>query len=60
MYHDEIIEEVWKNRDQYVKEQNHDLKSMITDLQQRQSKHIATVDRRKMIDSLNKSSEKKI
>lgn len=37
MYKDEIIEEVWKNRDEYVKSHNHSLDEILNDLKRRQN-----------------------
>lgn len=36
MYQDEIIAEVWKNRDDYVKKHHYSLAEMVADLQARQ------------------------
>ena len=38
MYRDEIIEEVWKNRDAYTSKHHHDLAEMVADLKNRQKK----------------------
>jgi hypothetical protein len=47
MYSDEIIAEVWRNRDAYVEEHHHSLEKIVTDLQRRQQKHKENlVDRR--------------
>jgi hypothetical protein len=47
MYSDEIIAEVWRNRDAYVEEHHHSLEEIVTDLQRRQQKHEEKlVDRR--------------
>jgi hypothetical protein len=47
MYRDEIIEEVWRNRDAYAEEHGHDLARIVADLQRRQVKrHGKIVDRR--------------
>ncbi|MCP3963210.1 MAG: hypothetical protein GY719_35670 [bacterium] len=47
MYRDEIIAEVWRNRDAYVEEHHHSLEEIVTDLQRRQEKHRERlVDRR--------------
>jgi hypothetical protein len=37
MYKDEIIEEVWKNRDEYTKKKHHNLNEILADLQKRQN-----------------------
>jgi hypothetical protein len=48
MHRDEIIEEVWRNRDAYVREHHHDLDEIVADLQRREKAHSANiVDRRK-------------
>jgi len=39
MYEDEIISEVWRNRDTYAEEHHHSLEEMVADLQRRQEKH---------------------
>lgn len=47
MYRDEIIEEVWRNRDAYAAEHGHDLSRIVADLQRRQSQRRGKiVDRR--------------
>jgi len=47
MYHDKIISEVWRNRDAYAAEHDHDLSKIVADLQQRQRRrHVKAVDRR--------------
>ncbi len=47
MYKDEIIAEVWRNRDAYAKKHHHNLAEMVADLQARQkSPHCELVDRR--------------
>lgn len=54
MYQDEVIIEVWKNRDAYSRRHHHDLHKMVEDLQKRQSKsETRFVDRR----ALNKPSQ---
>lgn len=48
MYKDEIIAEVWRNRDAYVEKHHHNLDEMLKDLQERQEKSSSKmVDRRK-------------
>jgi DNA-binding winged helix-turn-helix (wHTH) protein len=39
MYSDEIIEEVWHNRDKYAKSLNYDLNEIVKDLQKREKEH---------------------
>jgi hypothetical protein len=47
MYQDEIISEVWRIRDAYAAENDHDLKEIVADLQRRQlHPHSTLVDRR--------------
>jgi hypothetical protein len=54
MYRDEIIEEVWRNRDAYVREHHNDLDEIVADLQRRQEAHAANiVDRRKRKTALS-------
>lgn len=48
MYRDEIIEEVWRNRDAYVEKHNYNLSEIVADLNRRQQKSLnKVVDRRK-------------
>ena len=48
MYHDEIITEVWKNRETLAKRQHHNLHQIVLDLQERQRTPLsALVDRRR-------------
>jgi len=48
MCKDEIIAEVWRNRDAYAEKHHHDLDEMVKDLQKRQKKSpLKFVDRRK-------------
>ena len=47
MYKDEIIAEVWRNRDAYARKHHHDLSEIVADLQKRQKKPFSRlVDRR--------------
>jgi len=48
MYRDEIIAEVWRNRDAYTEKHHHDLAAMVADLQlrQQQRRQGELVDRR--------------
>jgi len=47
MYKDEIIAEVWRNRDSYTAEHHHSLAEMVADLQVRQRRSgCKLVDRR--------------
>jgi len=39
MYKDEIISEVWRNRDAYAKKHNHNLDRIVADLQKREQAH---------------------
>ena len=49
MHRDEIIAEVWRNRDAYVEKHNHDLGKMARDLQERRRKSGSwIVDRRNL------------
>lgn len=53
MYRDEIIEEVWKNREAYAASHNHDLAKIVDDLMARQKKSARKiVDRRSMPDKV--------
>ena len=48
MYHDPIIEEVWKNRDALAKRCGHDLHAIVLELQSRQRNPLSElVDRRR-------------
>ena len=47
MNKDEIIAEVWRNRDAYVRAHHHDLNEIVADLRKRQQEHPhRVVDRR--------------
>jgi hypothetical protein len=47
MYRDEIIDEVWKNRDSYTSKYHHNLAAMVAELQSRQERlGCQLVDRR--------------
>lgn len=47
MDYDEIITEVWKNRDDYAASHHYDLKEIVADLKNRQrNPHTQIVDRR--------------
>ena len=47
MYRDEIMDEVWKNRDSYTSKHHHNLAAMVADLMSRQEKSgCRLVDRR--------------
>ena len=47
MYKDEIIAEVWRNRDAYVAQHQHDLKEIVKDLRRWEEEHPSkVVDRR--------------
>ena len=47
MYRDEVISELWRIRDEYATENNHDLKRIVADLQRRQRQSLTRlVDRR--------------
>ncbi len=47
MYRDEVIEEVWRIRDEYAKRHHHNLDEMVEDLQRREAEHPErVVDRR--------------
>ena len=53
MYRDEIIAEVWRNRDAYTEEHHHDLAAMVADLQLRQQQRQGKlVDRRGRTDCM--------
>jgi hypothetical protein len=48
LYEDEIIAEVWRNRDAYVQEHQHDLKKIVEDLRRWEKEHPSkVVDRRR-------------
>jgi hypothetical protein len=47
MYKDEIIAEVWRNRDAYAQAHHHDLNEIVADLRKREKEHPERlVDRR--------------
>lgn len=39
MYRDEVIEEVWRIRDEYVEQHHHSLDEIVEDLRRRQAEH---------------------
>jgi hypothetical protein len=48
MYEDEIIKEVWRNREAYAKRHGHSLRKIVADLKKRQQKPFSRlVDRRR-------------
>lgn len=48
MYRDEVIEEVWRIRDEYVARHHHSLDEIVADLRRRQAEHPERiVDRRR-------------
>lgn len=48
MYKDEIIAEVWRNRDAYAQKHHHDLDEIVRDLQEREkASRLKFVARRK-------------
>lgn len=48
MYRDEVIEEVWRIRDEYVKQHHYSLDEIVADLRCRQAEHPSRiVDRRR-------------
>jgi hypothetical protein len=48
MYKDEIIAEVWRNREAYVAQHGHDLKRIVADLRRREQEDPSkVVDRRR-------------
>jgi len=49
MYKDEVIEEVWKNRDKYAEQNNNDLTKIVTDIKRRQ-----VMSKKKFVDRRNK------
>jgi len=56
MYEDEIIAEVWRNRDAYAEKHHHNLAEMVADLQARQKRPDCTlVDRRNPANTPNRS-----
>ncbi len=47
MYRDEVIDEVWRIRDEYVKQHHYSLDEIVEDLRRRQAEHPSRiVDRR--------------
>ena len=49
MYRDEIIEEVWKNREAYAASHNHDLVKIVDDLIARQKQSLKKIVGRRSI-----------
>jgi hypothetical protein len=57
MYRDEVIEEVWRIRDEYVKQHHYNLDEIVEDLRRRQSEHpsrIADRQRQRPIENTRK------
>jgi len=53
-YQDEIIREVWQNRDAYAARHHHDLREILADLQKRQQQPFSRlVDRRLRASAAN-------
>lgn len=51
MYKDEVIAEVWKNRDAYVEKHHYKLDEILKDLQKRQKKPFSKlIDRRRHLN----------
>ena len=49
MMENDIIEEVWRNRDEFAKQHNYDLNDMVSELQKMEQKPFGRlVDRRKL------------
>ena len=47
MYRDEVLEEIWRIRDEYVEQHHHSLDEIVEDLRRRQAEHLErVVDRR--------------
>lgn len=53
MYKDEIIDEVWANREAFMKKHSHDMSSMVQDLMKRQKQSGRTVVDRRVPQSMN-------
>ena len=49
MYQDEIIAEVWKNRDAYAKRHHHNLHEIVIDMQKRQQNPLSRLVDRKQL-----------
>ena len=57
MHTDEIIVEVWRNRDLYAQSHHHDLHEIVADLKERQKRSgCKLVDRRELKKSLSTST----
>ena len=39
MYYDEVIEDVWRNRDEYAQKHNNSLAEIVADLRRREKEH---------------------
>lgn len=59
MYKDEIITEVWRNRDAYVEEHHHSLEEIVTDLQRRQEEHRERLIDRRPNKELQQTAERR-
>jgi len=47
MHRDEIIAEVWRNREAYAKAHHHSLDEMVADLRRREKEHVERVVERR-------------
>ncbi len=58
MYEDEIIAEVWRNREAYAERHHHSLREIVADLQSRQEKPFSRlIDRRGRTASSDSSTQ---
>jgi hypothetical protein len=58
MYHDEVIDELWRIRDEYVKQHHYSLDEIVEDLRHRQAEHPErVVDRRKKSNEENQPND---
>jgi len=58
MYKDEIISEVWRNRDAYVEKHQSNLKQIIADLKFRQKKPYSKIVDRRMENKIIASNRR--
>jgi len=58
MYRDEVIEEVWRIRDEYVERHHHNLDEIVEDLRRRQAEHPSRIVDRRLQQHTENSRQK--
>ena len=59
MYRDEILAEVWRNRDAYVEEHHHSLEEIVSDLRHRQEQHSERIIDRRPNKKMQQTAERR-